>query len=384
MTTKTKPADEGPRAKENVTAGCCKSTKFTTVCQANIPQALKKIPHWIVWKAVNKNGKITKVPYSITGKAAKSDDPSTWTTYEKALTAYKAGSYDGIGFVFSQDDPFCGIDLDHCLDPETGKIEPWANEIIKIFDSYTEKSPSERGFHIIVKGRLPEGGRKKGSIEIYNKGRYFTFTGNHRTGSPADIRPAQDAIDSLLASHFKKEVAPQASPPSPSPGASLDDSELIDKAISAGNGHKFDLLYRGQWQEAGYPSQSEADQALSNMLAFWTGRDSCRIDNIFRQSGLMRPKWDKRHHSDGSTYGQGTIEKAISSCQETYSGKQTYPQGGFDGCSDTDESVEGLPEREENGIGLRDNGQKVSKVSKVSKEIWRNPVTIWLPALKNG
>jgi primase-polymerase (primpol)-like protein len=331
-------------------------------CQAQIPPELSKLHQWVLWKSKPKgNGKTTKVLYSITGGKAKSNDPKTWTSFENVLKRYKAGGYDGIGYVFSPDDPFCGIDLDHCRDPKTGKIEFWALEIIKDFSSYTEISPSGTGVHIICKGKLPEGGRKKGNIEIYDKGRYFTVTGNRLDGTPSEINSAQEAIDKLLSSHFTKEVGPQAPISSSSPQPCESDPELIQKAISAGNGHKFNLLYQGQWQEAGYPSQSEADQAFCNLLAFWTGRDAARIDAIFHQSGLMRPKWDKKHHSNGDTYGRRTIDKAISSCQETYS-QGRYDE--FDGCSDTDKTVLGDTET---GIGLSDNGEKVVKVVKGDK-----------------
>ncbi|MCD6297980.1 MAG: hypothetical protein J7M30_12595, partial [Deltaproteobacteria bacterium] len=269
MTTKENPsslAAEGAGEK----TGCPKDSLPGTICQAQIPSELTKLPQWLLWKSKTKdNGKTTKIPFSVTGKKAKSDNPKTWTTYQDALSRYKAGGYSGIGFAFSQDDPFCGVDLDSkpekqikCRDPETGKIEPWAEKIIKDFKSYCEISPSGTGVHIICKGQLPEGGRKRPDIEIYDHGRYFTVTGNHLQGTPQDIRPAQDAINALLASHFKKEKPLQAPRPSSPQRGCESDTELIEKAIQAGNGHKFNLLYQGQWQEAGYPSQSEGDQAF--------------------------------------------------------------------------------------------------------------------------
>jgi len=293
-----------------------------------IPKELLKLPQWVLWKAKPKNGKTTKVPYPVTGEEAKSNDPSTWGSFEDVLRVYKAGDYSGIGYVFSKDDPHCGIDLDHCRDPETGKIEPWAKKIIKAFQSYTEISPSGTGVHILVIGKLPEGGRKKGNIEIYDKGRYFTITGNRLDGTPHDIKPAQEAIVWLLSTYFKKEIVAQGGHPCSLPQETESDSELIQKAINAGNGHKFNLLYQCQWKNAGYRSQSEGDQALCNLLAFWFAKDAGRMDAIFRQSGLMRPKWDEKHYGDGRTYGQGTIENAISKCHDTYTGEQT-PQAQY-------------------------------------------------------
>jgi primase-polymerase (primpol)-like protein len=146
-----------------------------------IPKEIIEYPQWIVWKGEpKKNGKMDRVPYSpITDKKASVKDPSTWSSFEDALSRYEAGGFSGIGFVFTQNDPYCGIDVDSCRNPETGIIEPWAQREIENFQSYTEISPSGTGVHIITKGELPEGGRKKGNIEIYDKGRFFTFTGNH-------------------------------------------------------------------------------------------------------------------------------------------------------------------------------------------------------------
>jgi putative DNA primase/helicase len=100
------------------------------------------------------------------------------------VDAYRASEsdstrpYDGIGFVFSDADPFCGIDLDDCRNPETGEIVPWAQEIIcRVGDGYTEISPSGRGIHVIIRGDVRGGGMRRGPVEMYSRGRYFTITG---------------------------------------------------------------------------------------------------------------------------------------------------------------------------------------------------------------
>jgi len=58
--------------------------------------------------------------------------------------------------------------------------------------------------------------------------------------------------------------------------------------------------------------------ALCCLLAFWTGGDHQQIDRLFRQSGLLRDKWDEVHYADGSTYGEKTIERAVASISEFY------------------------------------------------------------------
>lgn len=93
----------------------------------------------------------------------------------------------------------------------------------------------------------------------------------------------------------------------------LDDEEVVERAEAALNGEKFKQLMGGDWSE--YKSQSEADLALCSILAFHTGGDREQIDRIFRESRLWRDKWDEQHSSDGTTYGDATIEKAVSSME---------------------------------------------------------------------
>ncbi|MBL7203690.1 MAG: AAA family ATPase [Desulfobacteraceae bacterium] len=130
------------------------------------------------------------------------------------------------------------------------------------------------------------------------------------------IKENQEALDKLI----KKVRPPEKPKPKATPQgeSNLDDNRLIDKMLDSQNGGKILRLLDGDWSD--YSSQSEADQALCNHLAFWTGNSEGQIDRIFRTSGLMRDKWDKKHYGDGRTYGQATIEKAIASTGETYSG----------------------------------------------------------------
>ncbi len=141
----------------------------------SIPEELRVRPQWVVWRAVGE--KPDKVPYSTrTGRKASSTDLLTWSTFEEAVEAHKAGGFDGVGFVFSSGDPFSGIDLDRCVDPNTGKVAVWAMEIVRYFGSYSELSATGTGIHIIVKGEVPN--RRKGNVEVYSSKRFFTVTGH--------------------------------------------------------------------------------------------------------------------------------------------------------------------------------------------------------------
>jgi putative DNA primase/helicase len=148
----------------------------------NIPHELTEYHQWICWKEKKRdNGKTDKKPINPkTGSYAKTNDPSTWGKYSDAVACYsknKGEGISGIGFVFTKDDPFCGIDLDDCIESETGKPFSWAEEILNDFNSYAEISPSGKGIKIFCKGKLPNGAVKTKNIEMYDSGRFFTVTG---------------------------------------------------------------------------------------------------------------------------------------------------------------------------------------------------------------
>lgn len=267
-----------------------------------IPEELKNIDQWVCWRLEIRDGKQTKVPYSpTTGKHAKCNDPATWGTYNQAVACHA-----GLGFVFSQDDPYCGIDFDKCVD--NGVVRPSVLRWVERLNSYTEFSPSGRGLHVIVHATLPPHGRKSAryGVEMYDNNRFFTMTGNQLAGTPTEIRIAQS---DLLALHSK--IFPQReSPFTSSVIIAPDDQELIERMFNSKLGEKIRQLWAGNTSQY-HNDKSAADLALASFLAFWTKGDMARIDRLFRQSRLYRPKWDKRHSATGATYGQMTIAKAV-------------------------------------------------------------------------
>lgn len=155
------------------------STRILTVRPDSIPAELRIRPQWVLWRLESRSDKPTKVPYNpATGRRASTTDLMTWGIFEEALEELEG--YDGLGFVFCSGDPYVGVDLDSCVDPESGEIAPWASQIIEGMDSYAELSPSGTGVHIITRGKIPSGGRR-GPIEMYSMERFFTMTG-HRLG----------------------------------------------------------------------------------------------------------------------------------------------------------------------------------------------------------
>lgn len=301
--------------------------------QKQPPRALLELAQWVSWRKEQRhkpNGDIywTKVPYNPkTGKKAATNRPETWGTYVEAVAAARRYHHDGVGFVVTTSDPFCGIDLDHCRDAETGEIEAWARAIVAQMRSYTEVSPSGTGLRILVCGMLPPQHRRDGDIEMYDSGRFFTITGQHLGGMPFDLERRQEALDALHRAVFAARIygVDEAQPIRPSRGQGptrLDDTAIVKQAQEARNGAKFARLWAGDTSEYG-GNQSSADLALCNLLAFWSGGDATRMDRIFRQSGLMRAKWDELRGE--STYGARTIAAALATTRDYYSDPKVTP-----------------------------------------------------------
>jgi hypothetical protein len=288
----------------------------TKTVSPTVPKDLTERQQWVCWRYELRDGKLpTKVPLSPQGGPASVTDATTWASHEAAVAASQERDHDGIGFVLSQDDPFTAIDLDACRNPETGELEEWAQGIVGTFDSYAEISPSGTGIHVFVRGELPLGGNKRGPIEMYSTNRFFTFSGNHIAGTPLTIEERSAKLAKLHRRVFGEPASTNGHGPRGS-GNTLSDAQVLAKAGQAANGEAFEKLWGGDTSD--YASRSEADLALCSYLTFWTGGDSSRVDELFRQSGLYRPKWDERHCGNGKTYGQATIEKALEGATEFY------------------------------------------------------------------
>jgi len=165
----------------------------------NIPDKLKENKYWVGWKREERNGRIAKIPINpANGKRADTTSPQTWGTFMEALSAYERFKLDGIGFVFTYENPYVGIDIDHCID-ENGNMNEVARDIILRLNSYAEISPSGSGIHILCKGQLPEGKKRDSNIglEMYSEKRYFTVTGNIVPGSSRCVEERSDALRNI-------------------------------------------------------------------------------------------------------------------------------------------------------------------------------------------
>ena len=271
---------------------------------AAIPEELRERPQWVLWRFEERDGRTTKVPYRPREPFVRgsSTDASSWASFELALAV--ADQADGLGFVFTPDDAYCGIDLDAEL-PEADRAA-----IALALGSYTEVSPSGVGWHVIVRASLNGHARhRSGGLEVYDRARFFTMTGERVRGTPETIEERQAELEAVLA-EFLPPPEPTGISRSPAQPVALDDRELLERMFRSRSGAKIARLWRGD--TSGYPSRSEADLALATHLAFWTGRDAARIDRLFRLSRLYREKWGRQD------YREATIEKAIAGTAEVF------------------------------------------------------------------
>ena len=298
-----------------------------------VPPKLQALPQWVVWREVKRNGRLTKVPFDVkTGSEASSTNPATWSTFGKALATFEANPrrWNGIGFVFTEDCGLVGVDLDGVLDPATGRFRDWPEEfltkcagdvpsprkIIRMLDTYAEISPSGRGVKLFCRGKLPPGGNRRGNkdagIEVYDTARYFTVTGKRFGNAPIELAECGKEIAELHRAVFGGSAKFQATPRESTPKTAAFDSddELIRAAGEARNGDKFRRLWAGEWED--YSSRSEADIALADILAFWTGPDPGHIERLLWQSRLARDKWQRED------YLRRTIDKALQNRVEFY------------------------------------------------------------------
>ncbi|MEI8013131.1 MAG: hypothetical protein WCI27_11760, partial [Candidatus Omnitrophota bacterium] len=269
----------------------------------NIPPVFKDAISWVYFVFIPQPGKKPKKEpmNAATGGHAMSNEAGTWSPFEKAEAKALAVNADALGSIILPG--YTGVDLDGCV--VDGLISPQARKIMARLDTYTEFSPTGTGIHLIIKGAVPKDRKFTAlGVEIYSGQRFLTFTGNIVEGCCREVRDINVELNQLYEELVRQEEENKAV------------KTLLSK-IEKSNDSAFLVLNEGKWAGS-YPSQSEADLAFCSKLAFWTGKDEALMDIIFRKSGLMRFKWDEKHFSDGRTYGQAVIQKAIEGCQEVY------------------------------------------------------------------
>ena len=178
-----------------------------TISLGNLPVPITSTCRAVLWNPELRLGTSTKVPYQVRHprRMASVDDPATWASFSDAFTAYSNNQAFGIGIVLDGSDRLVGVDLDKCRHPGTGAIAPWAQAIVDQLNTYTEASPSGSGLRMFVYASLPPGRRRKGQIEVYERGRYLTVTGDWIEGTPRTIEDRTAELVRFHASVFGAE-----------------------------------------------------------------------------------------------------------------------------------------------------------------------------------
>jgi hypothetical protein len=332
----------------------CQSVK--TSPYSNIPDELKSLNQWVVYRTYpNKDGKLKKIIINPADSSfAHSDNPKTWVRFEQAKAYAESYRYKGLAFALKNGITF--IDIDHAI--KDGEIvSKEAKRLLELLpDTYTEKSVSGTGIHILLKGSLPPDAYRRNDrkgIEMYDSRRFICMTGDMMNidreikdyantinnsqefndySDKNGKREIKDCSDTLNDSHEIKDysdiiaqiayeftgkrqpIKEYAAAP-----ATQSDAALIEQISNSRSGAKFQALYGGD--TSGYSSHSHAESALVFILAWWS-RSPSQIDGIVRSSGLIRPKWDERRGN--TTYGSQLINEALSVVSPRQEKKQEY------------------------------------------------------------
>lgn len=296
-----------------------------------IPEVLKSRSQWVGWTYKLIDGEIKKPPIDLhTGRAASVTRPETWGSFTDAQRAYETQSIAGkpiilagVGFVLTHG--IVGIDIDHGI--KQGQISDEASLIVATLNTYSEFSPSTdenglpTGLHLwLEKVQLPGRFRRKDNVEMYQDGRYFTITGQSIQTPSVPLSTDQNALDAIYAHIFTPKVQENtgvgvAHRAERRSSLYRTDEEVLEKAYAARNGENFKRHFEGDyslWEGAGakHTSHSNADFELVLLLLYWTNKDTSQVDRLFRQSGLMREKWERKIKGN-ETYGERIIQDAL-------------------------------------------------------------------------
>lgn len=280
-----------------------------------VPEVMKHYRQFVVWKLVQKPSKAKpdKVPFDpTTGRPAAVNAPASWSNYAAAKAAFERGGYDGIGFVFTPDDPLGIIDLDGCLDPATKQWKPHVQRYVNFLPGAWETSQSGFGLHgigivgeksrlINKRSRFTDGDGNP--VEFYVVRRFVAFG---KTDWVGEIGPDwTNDLAGWLPDDEKESDFPSVEwvdEPRLDYDGPTDDDELIRRALASPQRNRDKPSFAMLWNaddELGqfYPDEggqsrafdhSRALLALMNGLAWWTGCNPARMERLYSQSPLAR------------------------------------------------------------------------------------------------
>ena len=299
----------------------------------NIPDELKREKRWCLYKIIQRDGKNTKLPLMPNGKPAKSNDKTTWNSYEDCIAALNRNIGDGLGFMLG--DGYIGIDIDKVSDDifvysMDYHAKSMTADFLRGISTYAEISPSKTGLHFIGKGEVPGERKRYKNLEIYDKDRFFTVTGNIIKDRD---RNKVINIDSELKSLYEKympkiNVINSENKRNQITNFLKDDQDIVEKLFDRGyfsyTGEDLRRIYYGNY-ESYFTSQSEADFFMLGRLLYYTA-DVEQAVSLMEKSGLKREKWYKRR---GNTdYIHYIADKAIGSINQFYDWGKEKPLKG--------------------------------------------------------
>jgi primase-polymerase (primpol)-like protein len=292
---------------------------------ARVPLELKERRQWLPWDYEwdEKKGKEVKLLIDPRhGWPARWSRRENWLSFDDAFDAYRRRKCAGVGFIFSSDDPFCGIDIDKCRDPATGKIKRYVAELLQQFKTYKEISPSGTGVKAFGIGTVPGNKINRmvpgfGKMEFYSSGQFFTVTGHRLPGSPATISPVpvEEFCRQVFGVGGTKDGGSQKPADERLTAAIQERAEKLGRVSDAAALRYFRNIYTEEYESlyvrgdlSGHGGdQSKADFALCRRL--WTcGAADCeQVERLFDGSALAaRGKWRNR-----PDYRGWTIKNAI-------------------------------------------------------------------------
>jgi len=288
----------------------------------NIPQEMKILNHWGVWKPEfnPEEERIKNVSYYTQKRYANVSNPKTWLPFNKAVELLeKYPEFEGLTFILSADLGITGVDYDDTI-TEDGNFDNTKLEEIKALGSYVEISPSGQGIRAFCYARLPNNKGKnsrKHNIELYSDKKLLTVTGRHVESTPLTLNEAQEPINALYEKYFPYQNNTTDDSILPKTQIPLSDKEIIQLLENNPDEREFRPLFYSGDLSASNNDHSSADWNLCRMFIIYT-QEPEQVDRLFRQSKLIRPKWDEIHGE--GTYGENTIKKRLLARENVYMG----------------------------------------------------------------
>lgn len=298
--------------------------------EKNVPAELKAIPTWCCYRThwnAEKGKKDKFIISPIDGKWASSKEPGKWVTFDAALKYARENNCEGLSLLLDKQYGITCIDLDKCIEAETGKLNARASKLVEALSgTYIERSTSGNGLHIFIKDDILKNGtynmtsvdKNKGDLEVYDDKRIMSLTGDMyskgnmltRAGSAATVYLRQELGE-------RRNVANNGAKPRPTGSLNLSDSELIRWIQGSKQGSKFNDLYNGRGVSG---NRSDDDAKLAHLLLYFNGGDKEQAFRIMRESGAYRP--DKP-----DSYYRATIDKMDAKI-EVYAKRPTFSADG--------------------------------------------------------